>query len=413
MANAVADHFAQTVAASNTTLANYEPRQSYALPLKPVTTPASNPDHYHRLKRQRVDDNSYPHPMLQRLKGVMLPGTGFTGPNIYVRAQLALQSGMLEEQEYALHHLVKISHERGDKYRFDQFPGLAEALIGKLLQITELYYETNWTVKYTTDGATDRLDELDGLHGDSRVLQKLAKSTPRDVAAPVRSLDHSRRLSLITEAALVVRNLSMLDENARFLSQIPMLNDCLVIVLSLDNAELVELQNYALEVAEQLSMYYRIDNKDPLYLVLLQQLEHEDRGVLVTSLRTIARLGMGYSENKRLDDIPREALQRVCHLLILEDDELRSACLDFLFQFSNVADQVEILLQSVDSVALVRQLTGLLLDNAKEDIKRERPRKDTAVEPHTTKVPRLAVELIEQLIKFDEPERSSHWYGSD
>ena len=68
----------------------------------------------------------------------MLPGTGYDGPNIYVRCLLALKSGIETEQHYALHHLVKISMERGDKYRFESFAGLAEALIEKVLEITSL-----------------------------------------------------------------------------------------------------------------------------------------------------------------------------------------------------------------------------------------------------------------------------------
>src|SRR5436190_615689 len=40
----------------------------------------------------------------------MAPGSGFAGPTIYTRTLLALQSGVPEEVQYGLHHLVKISH---------------------------------------------------------------------------------------------------------------------------------------------------------------------------------------------------------------------------------------------------------------------------------------------------------------
>ena len=131
---------------TSSTLASYEPLQSYPLSLKPVITPANNPEHYRNERKRKAEANAGP--LAKKYRNIMLPGTGFLGPNIYVRAQLSLQSGIPDEEQYALHHLVKISHERGDKYRFDQFPGLAEALVKKVLQVTGLFYDVGWEVSY-------------------------------------------------------------------------------------------------------------------------------------------------------------------------------------------------------------------------------------------------------------------------
>lgn len=115
------------------TIANYEPRTAVPATMKPVITPSNSLDTYIQSRRKYIlNKKNRPVP----LKGMMLPGTGFPGPNIYIRALHALRSKEPEEEAYALHHLVKISHERGDKYRFDQFPGLAEALIAKVIDST-------------------------------------------------------------------------------------------------------------------------------------------------------------------------------------------------------------------------------------------------------------------------------------
>ena len=58
---------------------------------------------------------------------------------------------MPAEQAYALNHLVKISYERGDKYRFDGFPGLAEGLTEKALEVGRLFYHVNWTVSWENE----------------------------------------------------------------------------------------------------------------------------------------------------------------------------------------------------------------------------------------------------------------------
>lgn len=390
----------------NTTLANYEPRQSYPLTLKPVTTPANSPDYY-RNKRKQEQEASVSQ-IAKRFKGLMLPGTGFIGPNIYVRAQLALQSGLPEEEQYALHHLVKISHERGDKYRFDQFPGLAEALINKVLQISSLFYDIDWSVTYS-DQLSEDVSVLHGLYGTPDVLKKLKARLHVDTDDHVQDADFSQSLGRVTEAALVIRNMVMLDENAQYVARIPLLKDFFCIVLGLEHPGVVECQHYALETAEQLSMYYHIGSKDPFYQALLAQLDGNDRGKIVTSLRALARLGMRYQENKRLEDVSDLALRNLAEWVMVEDEELRSACLDFLFQFTSVADNVSTLIQSLDVQALVRQLARLLLFNAKEDARKQRAQQKPEELPHPTQVPKLAKELVEQLLKHEEPERSSHW----
>ncbi|KAL1306097.1 hypothetical protein AAFC00_004215 [Neodothiora populina] len=393
----------------STTLANYEPRQQYPLSLKPVTTPANNPEHY-RLKRKQQQDAAASK-VAKKYKGLMLPGTGFIGPNIYVRAQLALQSGIPEEEQYALHHLVKISHERGDKYRFDQFAGLAEALVAKVLQISSLFYDVDWSISYEDDDAIPgQSTYLDGVHGTADVLKKLKSRVPLDTDDHVHTAQFSLELGRIAEAALVIRNMVMLEENAQYLSRLPLIRDYVCIVLNLrPHPAVVELQNYALDTAEQLTKYFDLDSKDVLYRSLLSQLETSDRGKIVTSLKAIARIGMLFPTNKRLEQVPLSVLERLFGWMMVEDEELRTACLDFLFQYTSIADNVETLVLDTDVEGLVRQLSSLLFFQAKTDPPRPQPQLPQEKEEPPTQVPRLAPELVQQLLRFSEPERSSHW----
>ncbi|KAF4548093.1 ARid/BRIGHT DNA-binding domain-containing protein 2 [Elsinoe fawcettii] len=392
---------------TNTTLANYEPRPQPPLTLRPVITPSNNPEHYSH-KRKQLEDAAVPQ-FIKRFKRVLLPGTGFIGPNIYVRAQLALQSGIPDEERYALHHLVKISHERGDKYRFDQFPGLAEALISKVLRISGLFHNVNWDIDYTSS-LSDREDVLDGIKGTPNVISKLRANIAFDLSDSVQNAEYFDELSRVSEAALIIRNMVMLNENAHYVARLPSMKDLASIVLTLDHPSLSELQLYVLEVMEQVSVYSKVDCKDALYHTLLNQIRSDDRGKIVVALRTTARLGMHLRDNNRLEDVPASILQSVCEWLNLEDEEMRSACLDFLYQFSSVHDNVEVLLKSVDTGPLLTQLTRLLLFEAQEMpfvSRRQQPVEEP--EPTPTLVPRLAPGLIEELLRYNEPERSSHW----
>ncbi|RMY85507.1 hypothetical protein D0861_06414 [Hortaea werneckii] len=399
-------------AAASATLANYEPPSSYPLTLKPVTTPANNPDHYRNALKRKAEATMTP--LARKYRHIMLPGTGFIGPNIYVRAQMALQSGVESEEEYALHHLVKISHERGDKYRFDQFPGLAEALVKKVLQVSSLFWDIEWDISYDDDMADFYDDEtLNGLSGTSDAIQKLKSRLPLVTTDTVTDARWNANLERVIEAGLVIRNMCLQNENAQYLARQPMVRDYLAIALNLPpHPSIVELQHYALDTAEQILVWVGdMGPDDAVYVSLLELLEKsEDRGAIMTALRTVARIGMHLPDPKRLDGISKEILGRVGAWLMVDDEEMKTACLDFLFQFTSFADNVEILLQNADSEAMARQLSRLLLFAAKEE---RSGRPSTGQQPAEDKtsgfIPKLSRSVVEALLKIEEPERSSEW----
>ncbi|KAI9714161.1 MAG: hypothetical protein M1812_006489 [Candelaria pacifica] len=397
-------------------IANYEPKPQMPLTLRPVITPAYSITQFK--ERQKAlkdaaaakagkDEPSY--------KGLMLPGSGFPGPNIYVRTLLALRSGIPDEQDYALHHLVKISHERGDKFKFDAFPGLAEGLIEKLLEISSLFYDVEWEISYQDDGSMHGTHTLDGLHGTEDILQRilaLQEVQPRD---GLETEEFSHKLTKINEAGLVLRNMAMLEENAEHLSNMFPLRDFLCISLHLpDIPAVVELKHYALDIAEQLTKYLSLDPEDALYGTLLAQLESTDRGIILTALRAISRISMNLEENNRLERVPISVIQIINDYTLLDDEELVHACLDFLYQFTAVVENVEMLVNEMEFFnlcGLVNQLVRLLQHGAKKEEKISMIKRPVKA-PAATHMPRIPGDLVEQLLQFDEPERSANWLRS-
>lgn len=392
---------------ATSTLASYEPSQSYPLTLKPVVTPSNNPDYY-RNERKRKAEAQFG-PLAKKYKNIMLPGTGFIGPNIYVRAQMALQSGIPEEEEYALHHLVKISHERGDKYKFIQFPGLADALVKKVLQVSSLFYDISWDINFDDDTFPMDDETLNGLSGTSNIAAKLKTRACLVTNDTVEDAAFLSELNRILEAALAIRNMCMLDDNARYVASMPLVQDMITVVLNLpDHSSTVELRHYSLEIAEQVLRHCDVNTEEDLYSSLIAQLKSSDRGTLVTALRTLARLGMTLPPPKRLEHISPATLRDVQTWLLIEDEELRGACLDFLMQYTSFSDNVDNLLQQIDPENLARQLTRLLLFDAKEQKQEVKPssQEDESTIPP---VPRISRSVVEPLLKLDEPERSSEW----
>lgn len=400
-------HSSSATNGASSTLASYEPPQAYPLSLKPVNTPANNPDHYRNERKRKLDARAGP--LAKKYKNIMLPGTGFIGPNIYVRAQLALQSGMPEEEQYALHHLVKISHERGDKYRFDQFPGLAEALIKKTLQVTSLFYDIDWDVMYDEEFFAGDDETLNGLDGTPDILQKLRSRLPIVSEDTVVDSQFCTSMSRVTEAGLVLRNMSLQDENAAYLSRLPLVQDLIAVVLNLpEHASVSELRHHILDLSEQVLKYVDVSPYSAVYQGLLRHTLGCDRGAIATALRSISRIAMTHPSPKRLEDIPVSLLRRIVDYLHLEDEELRSACLDLLGQYTSFGDNVETLVRVVDVEALGRSLSRLVLFTAREYTE-SRPPRHREIDDSVAPVPRLSKALVHELLTLEEPERSSEW----
>lgn len=339
---------------------------------------------------------------------------GFDGPNVYVRTLQGLRSLIPAEQDYALHHLVKISHERGDKYKFDSFPNLAETLIEYALGVSSLFYDVKWEISYTEDAL--ELNVLDGINGTPEILQRIQCLKRIDAFDELEPEELAHKITKIHEAGLTIRNLSLLEDNAVYLSGLPQLRDFLTIVLNLPSSPLViELKHYALDIAEQVTRAWSMEVEDPLYRSLLNQVDAGlDRGAILTSLRAISRISMNLDDSNLLPGVPISVLRHICKWLLLEDEELIHACLDFLYQFTAVPENVGLLLAHCDTLpihSLLTQFARLLQHHAQESFTKHLIAPAIPVTP-ATEIPAVPQELLEQFLKFDEPERSNFWLKS-
>ena len=318
---------------------------------------------------------------------------------------------MLEEQDYALHHLVKISHERGDKYKFDAFPNLAEGLIEYVLGISSLFYDVKWDICYSED--RHELNTLDGISGTPDILQKIQSLKRIDTPDEMESEEFAHKINKTLEAALTIRNLSLLEDNAVYLSEMPQLRDFISIALNLPALPIVaEMKHYALEIAEQVTRFWRMNESDPLYRSLLAQIgEGQDRGTILNALRAVSRISMSLEETNVLKDVPAPVLRRMCEWVLLEDDELVGACLDFFYQYTAMPNNVAFLLSHADDVPLLpflTQLTRLLQYNAATQYTKVLATRSIPVTA-ATDIPNVPDDLLQQFLKYEEPDRSNHW----
>ncbi|KAL1898612.1 hypothetical protein Sste5346_003516 [Sporothrix stenoceras] len=392
----------------SSTVQSYEPHGPVPVVLKLAEAPANAPAKF--LQQSRLQRLQASGVSLSRFAARPPVPPGNEGPNIYVRCLGALRSGLQAEEAFALSHLVKISYERGDKYKFESFPGLAEGLIEKALQVGSLFYhDVQWKVSYDQDVDENDLGELDGVNGTPDILERIAQLQPRDTMDCIQTEAFADQMVLIIEAALTVRNMVTLPENAYFVADFAPCRDFLCIALNLpDRDAVVELKHCALDIAEQLTPFLILGDNDPLYQTLLRQLDSPDRGVVLTALRAIGRISMNLAETNRLGSVPPTVLQRVMQWLLLNDDELMDACLDFLYQYTAVAANVDRLLRSVRTEELVKQLVGLLSHGAKRGVKELVLQPERKL-PASEEVLALPPDLLTRLVATDEPERCYTW----
>jgi chromatin structure-remodeling complex subunit RSC9 len=299
--------------------------------------------------------------------------------------------------------------ERGDKYRFEGFPGLAEALIEKVLEVSSLFYKVDWEISYTEDGEMSKTDTLNGLDGTPDVLQRISKMVKLDFDDNIQTEEFSDAMLQVNEAALTMRNMVMLEENALYVSELVPLRDFLSIALNLPDVDtVVELKHYALDIAEQITKYLHFDENDPLYVSLLTQLRSSDRGAILTSLRAISRISMNLEENNLLKGVPKDIIQNIMDWTLLNDEDLVSSCLDFLYQYTAVVDNVDFVISELQVEPLVNQLVRLLMHGARIYESKMPLGREYKIPPPMDIAP-IPRELLSDLLKLEEPERSSQW----
>ena len=268
-----------------------------------------------------------------------------------------------------------------------------------------------WEICYTED--QHEINVLDGINGTPDILQRIQCLKRIDTADEMESEELAHKLTKIHETGLTLRNLSLLEDNAIYLSELPQLRDFLSIALNLPKSPIVtELKHYALEIAEQVTRYWIMNVEDPLYRSLLDQVDEGlDRGAILTALRAISRISMNLEQSNLLRGVKVSTLTKIFDWILLEDEELVSACLDFLYQFTAVPDNVALLLSKASDLSLpsfLGQLTRLLQNHAQESITKKLVLPAIPSTPATA-IPAVPTDLLEQFLRLAEPDRSNCW----
>jgi len=287
---------------------------------------------------------------------------------------MGLRSGLQDEVAFALTNLVRISFEHGDNLKADDYPGMTEALV---LELSGL---TNFT-----------------------------RRSSKDITDTIETPEKRKKLDRILEAALILRNMSISAENAKHMASLKLCRSTIVEGISIPpHSALTDMKQYCLDIAEAMCPLLPLSENGELFEGLVAGLESDDRGILIASLRGITRL-VHRDETNRLKSVNLTSIRRVQDLLLLEDEELLLACLDFLYQYTAVDENVAVLMSQPMALGFLNQLKRLLLHQAEEDYTKYSLRPRVKVPP-PTQIPHLPQEIVNELLGFPEPDRATKWY---
>ncbi|KAI5308942.1 Chromatin structure-remodeling complex protein rsc9, partial [Ascosphaera atra] len=398
----------------------------------PVDTPANSRGRFSEVAKARGAKNGYSREF-DPLDYSALPEKT---PRIYDHCIKALESGVPTEVEFALHHLVIISDERGDKFRFCDFPNLAESLIEAAWELSFLVHGVSFEVEYEPLSEDDeRLNVLDGCYETPRLVEKIRTLNEREAkergssGLELEPVGLSRYERIVKEAVLTFRNMCTLEENAGWVSEIAVFKDLLVYVLNIPEkarSRYVEVVNNVLETAEMVCPFWTFKSDDPAIPGLLDLIKqgHDsgnggtgDRTQLLLALRIFVLWGMEREDQKKELVIMKEGMTDAVlralsdYTLLEQDRELLSTTLDFLYQYTaqpgNVAHLVTSLAPMLP-ITLVPRLTNLLLFEA-DPILDERVDQEELLAPPPNDIPDVPPSLHAELVRLPEPERCSTW----
>ncbi|EXJ91295.1 hypothetical protein A1O1_04405 [Capronia coronata CBS 617.96] len=398
----------------------YEPRPSVALTLRPIQTPGNDPS-YHVRKAQAqavAKPRAAPEPQ-QYLKSV-IPIAIQKGAEIYDRCLHALRTGDPELQRWALFHMVKMSNERGLKWKFEEYPYTAEGLIEKALEISKLVCGVKWVVTYNKDDGRFPLATLNGAFGTSDLTARISEvMTPAgdNGGNDLDDVEKADQLERLNEAILVLRNMVMLEDNAVFLSQLALFKEFLAVALSVpDRPQLTEFRVSTLELAEHVTKYWPLVPENPVYRALLPLLDSEDRAIFLTAIRSLNRFGMATAEPHQMTQVPLATIKRLLALtLSVLDNEILEQTLTFLYELTAVPENTAMVLS--DDIQTIKHFISRLLNLCRAYYAQahEAPALVASVpaSPKTNTrdipIPNIPQELHAHLLQFIEPDRSSRW----
>ncbi|KAI9317128.1 hypothetical protein BX666DRAFT_146916 [Dichotomocladium elegans] len=160
----------------------------------------------------------------------------------------------------------------------------------------------------------------------------------------------------------IIRNFSFTDINIRPLAHHQKLRELLMAGLTLaPDSQYAELSRQCLDIMESISPQVVLVGANDPYLVIMGTLMFtNDRALILGALRSLTRVAVSEVNEKVLAIGNQDLIRRVSQLLLVDDEELVAATLEYLYQYTSLRGNFSRELVEHHPGNLVGLLTGYL-----------------------------------------------------
>lgn len=241
------------------------------------------------------------------------------------RILLSLQSSLPNEVDWAFNTLIKFSYA-SENFCLDFIPTLIDLLLDFTVDFFQLQIELNTT--------TDLFCSKSKQEAYERVLQVFH----------------------------ILRNFSFLEMNIRRLALHDRLRFLLMKGIALPpNSQYGELSRHCLDILENIAPQVSLMSRDDEYFTTMTQLLFtNDRAFILGATRALTRVAVTETNERVLGFADLDVIGRMAQFLIVDDEELEAAALEYLYQYSSLRGNFSTELVKCYPGNLIGLLTGFL-----------------------------------------------------
>ncbi|TPX61326.1 hypothetical protein PhCBS80983_g01135 [Powellomyces hirtus] len=259
------------------------------------------------------------------------------------RLMLAMASKLPNEVDWAFAKLIKLSYSKN--FYLGILPGVLEEIL---------------------DHAAPLFDNLE-LRRQNGIIETRIKSDSHLAPISNVSVFHSPEAENLMERVLqglhVIRNLSFWPDNALyFVKNYTLLTYMAKGIALAGFSRYIEIKHYCLDLLENLSPYYILQGKDDFFLAVLRQMIMEDdQALIIASTETLTRFCASEVNSRILLEADNAPLvRRLLQLLLVPDERLVTAVLDWFYEFSSLGNSASLLIVEAAGYNVLKLLIKFL-----------------------------------------------------
>ncbi|KAL0082340.1 C2H2-type zinc finger transcription factor [Phycomyces blakesleeanus] len=295
-------------------------------------------NHYHNQQQQQQQQQQYQqqHQHQQAM---------FMDEEFRTRILLALKSNLPNEVDWAFNTLIKFSFI-SENFSLDFMPVLLDLLLG----FADPFFDRH--VRFLMKDYNNNRDEAEEAEYEVERQDDAMFSTKED----------QELFERVLQVFHILRNFSFLDINVRRLAHQEKLRQMLLLGITLPpDSQYAELTRHCLDILENIAPQVIVNSPNHPFLTIISGLLFtNDRALILGAIRWLTRVAVTEINERVLSVANPNIVDRLAQLLLVDDEELTAATLEYFYQYSGLHGDFSIQLVQLCPGNLIGLLVGFL-----------------------------------------------------